>query len=248
MRTTKIEWTDKTWNPITGCSKLSSGCKNCYAELMANRLKLMGQPKYQNGFNLALHESALNEPLLWRAPHTIFVCSMSDLFHESAPFGFIDRVMETIRKTPRHQYQLLTKRSERMARYFETRCVPNNVWLGVTVEARALKGRIDALRTIPAQIRFISCEPLLEDLGELNLEGIHWAIVGGESGYCARAMKEEWALSIKEQADRFDCAFFFKQWGAWGQDGQKRRKCANGKLLNGNIYQNRPRVAAGLFV
>jgi protein gp37 len=240
MKTTKIEWTDKTWNPVTGCTKVSAGCAHCYAENMARRLCAMGQEKYKNNFTLALHENALDEPLLWRKPHTIFVCSMSDLFHEKVPFSFIDKVLNTIIATPQHRYQLLTKRSARMAKYFETRIVPENVWLGVTVEIQAAKGRIDLLGKIPAPIRFLSCEPLIEDIGELNLANIDWVIVGGESGKMARPMKEEWVLSIERQAAANGSAFFFKQWGTWGADGIKRSKYANGKLLKGKIRQTMP--------
>jgi protein gp37 len=240
MRTTKIEWTDKTWNPITGCTKRSSGCAHCYAEVMARRLCAMGQSKYKNGFQLTLHEEVLNEPLSWKDQHTIFVCSMSDLFHEDVPFGFIDKVMKTIEATPQHRYQLLTKRDKQMAKYFKSHAIPNNVWLGVTVESASTKKRIDTLRDIPASIRFLSCEPLLDDLGELDLTNIHWVIVGGESGKSARPMKEEWALSIEKQASAFNSAFFFKQWGTWGSDGIKRSKHANGKLLKGKIRQALP--------
>jgi protein gp37 len=240
MKTTKIEWTDKTWNPVTGCTKRSIGCANCYAENMARRLSAMGQKKYINGFQLTLHEDVLDEPLSWQNPHTIFVCSMSDIFHEKVPFDFIDKVMETIKKTPQHRYQLLTKRDRRMAKYFETRPIPENVWLGVTVEAKLIRNRIDTLRAIPASIRFLSCEPLLEDLGEINLSDIHWVIVGGESGKKARPMKEEWVLNIEKQASSSGSAFFFKQWGTWGADGVKRSKYANGKLLKGKIRQALP--------
>jgi protein gp37 len=240
MKTTKIEWTDKTWNPITGCTKLSAGCTHCYAESMARRLHAMGQVKYKNNFALTLHEDTLNEPLLWRKPHTIFVCSMSDLFHEEVPFPFIDQVIKTITATPQHRYQLLTKRSARMAEYFETRAVPGNVWVGTTVEVQAVKDRIDTLRKIAAPIRFLSCEPLIEDLGKLNLINIDWVIVGGESGRMARPMKEEWVLSIERQARANGSAFFFKQWGTWGVDGIKRNKYANGKLLKGTIKQAMP--------
>ncbi|GHV05890.1 hypothetical protein AGMMS50229_09730 [Campylobacterota bacterium] len=243
MRTTKIEWTDKTWNPITGCTKISAGCLNCYAECMARRLQAMGQSKYKNGFSVTLHESVLDEPKRWRAPHTIFVCSMSDLFHSAVPFAFIDRVMATITATPQHHYQLLTKRADRMAEYFAAHAVPSNAWVGVTVEAQATKSRIGILRGIPAPIRFLSCEPLIEDLGELDLSGIDWVIVGGESGKSGRLMKGEWALSIERQANQHGSAFFFKQWGAWGADGVKRSKHSNGKLLGGRVRQATPQRA-----
>ena len=240
MKTTKIEWTDKTWNPITGCTKISQGCVNCYAETMSRRLKAMNQAKYANGFNLTLHENCLQEPLQWKKSHNIFVCSMSDLFHKDVHFEFIDKIVNTIKKTPQHRYQILTKRAERMLEYFQDREIPKNAWLGVTVEAQTSKTRIDILRTLNAPIRFLSCEPLIEDLGTLNLDKIDWVIVGGESGSCARPMKEEWVLSIKEQTEQQGSAFFFKQWGTWGADGIKRNKHKNGKLINGKIYQEMP--------
>lgn len=242
MKTTKIEWTDKTWNPITGCTKYSQGCANCYAETMSRRLKAMGLDKYTNGFELTLHSDCLEEPMQWKKPHNIFVCSMSDLFHKDVPFEFIDEVMHIINSTPQHRYQILTKRAERMAEYFATREIPKNAWLGVTVEAQTSKSRINILRTLAAPIRFLSCEPLLEDLGCLNLDNIDWVIVGGESGPSARPMKENWVLSIKEQTDKQKSAFFFKQWGTWGSDGIKRNKCINGKLLQGKIFQEMPMI------
>ena len=240
MKTTKIEWTDKTWNPITGCSKISQGCANCYAEAMSHRLKSMRIKKYANGFDLTLHEECLSEPLSWKHPHTIFVCSMSDLFHKDVPFSFIDKVLDIIYRTPQHRYQLLTKRADRMAEYFLTHDVPHNAWLGVTVEAQSSKPRIDCLRILDAPIRFLSCEPLIEDLGELDLSNIDWVIVGGESGPFGRPMKEDWALNIKQQSDAQGAAFFFKQWGTWGCDGIKRDKHKNGKLINGKVYQAMP--------
>lgn len=198
--------------------------------------------KYRNGFRLTTHLDALNEPLSWKKPHTIFVCSMSDLFHVDVPNRFIDHVISVIDQTPQHNYQILTKRAERMNEYFSNREIPDNVWLGVTVDVSDSKERIDYLRILNAPIRFLSCEPLLEDLGELNLDNIDWVIVGGESGTKARPMKEEWVVSIKEQAERQGSAFFFKQWGTWGSDGIKRNKKANGKLINGKIYQKMPNI------
>lgn len=242
MSESKIEWTDKTWNPITGCSKKSTGCMHCYAEVMARRLKAMGQEKYANGFAVTLHERCLKEPLTWRGNHNIFVCSMSDIFHEDVPFDFVDKMFNIIKSTPQHRYQILTKRAERMAEYFETRSVPNNVWLGVTVEAQSSRFRIDYLRNLPASVKFLSCEPLVEDLGELDLTGIDWVIVGGESGPQARPMKEEWVLNIMKQVEYQAARFFFKQWGTWGADGIKRNKHANGKLLKGEIIQEMPHI------
>lgn len=245
MRTTKIEWTDKTWNPITGCSPKSTGCLHCYAEVMARRLKAMGLEKYTNGFAVTLHEECLGEPIVWKKPHNIFVCSMSDLFHEDVPFEFIDKILEVIVKTPQHRYQILTKRAERMTEYFTTRNIPENAWLGVTVEASSSRYRIDYLRNLNAVVKFLSCEPLVEDLGELNLAGIDWVIVGGESGPKARQMQESWALNILRQAEEQDARFFFKQWGTWGSDGIKRNKHANGKLLQGEIIQEMPILNCG---
>jgi len=243
MKTTKIEWTDRTWNPVTGCTKLSVGCAHCYAEIMAHRLKAMGVGKYKNGFTPTIHEDVLNEPLNWKHSHTVFVCSMADLFHDAVPFDFIDKVMDTIRQTKHHRYQILTKRAVRMAEYFSQSDVPDNVWLGVTVESPSELPRIDALRGLQAIIRFLSCEPLVEDLGEINLTGIDWVIVGGESGVRARPMKLEWVRSILQQSEEQGVAFFFKQWGTWGSDGVKRNKKVNGKALDGKIIQMMPQLA-----
>lgn len=241
MSTSKIEWTDASWNPITGCTKISSGCQHCYAEVMARRLKAMRVGKYQNGFQVTIHEDCLDEPIQWKKPKTIFVCSMSDLFHKDVPFDFIDKVFAVIEKTPQHRYQILTKRADRMAEYFSTRNVPANAWLGVTVDVKTSKSRIEALRSIRnVPIRFLSCEPLLEDLGCLNLDGIDWIIVGGESGLQARPMKEEWVINIKNQVETAGKAFFFKQWGTWGSDGIKRDKHKNGKILQGAVCQSMP--------
>jgi len=240
MAESKIEWTDKTWNPVTGCTKKSEGCVHCYAEVMARRLKGMGKNKYKNAFQLTLHPESLNEPKIWTKSHNIFVCSMGDLFHEKVPFEFIELVMQTIEETPRHRYQILTKRAERMQEYFTTHKVPVNVWLGVTVETRKNAFRIDCLRDLNANVRFLSCEPLLEDLGKLDLRGINWIIVGGESGMQARPIKPQWVRNIYHQAIEQRIAFFFKQWGTWGPDGIKRNKHANGKELDGLIIQQMP--------
>ena len=240
MRTTKIEWTDKTWNPITGCTKISQGCAHCYAEVMSRRLKAMGLEKYKNDFRVTLHYDNLEEPLQWSKPHNIFVCSMSDMFHNDVPFEFIDKIMDTIKKCPQHRFQLLTKRAERMSEYFVDRDIPKNVWLGVTVEVNNSKKRIDYLRNLDATVKFLSWEPLLEDLGDIDLTGINWVIVGGESGVSARQMKPEWVLNIKAQSEKQNAVFFFKQWGTWGSDGIKRNKHLNGKLINGKVYQKMP--------
>lgn len=240
MKSTKIEWTDKTWNPITGCTKKSAGCAHCYAEVMTRRLKAMHLEKYKNGFELTLHEDELSQPLKWKGSHNIFVCSMSDIFHEDVPFDFVDKIIDIITQTPQHRYQILTKRANRMTEYFANKTIPNNIWLGVTVECVSTKNRIDKLRNLNASIKFLSCEPLLEDLGELDLNGIDWVIVGGESGPKARPMKQEWVLNIKEQVNKQNAAFFFKQWGTWGSDGVKRNKTENGKLLQGQVIQEMP--------
>ena len=242
MKTTKIEWTDRTWNPVTGCTKLSTGCAHCYAETMAHRLQAMGVDKYANGFTPTMHDDVLCEPLNWKKSHTIFVCSMADLFHEVVPFSFINKVMDIIRKTEHHRYQILTKRASRMAEYFTKENIPDNVWLGVTVEAPSEISRIESLRKLQANIRFISCEPLVEDLGTIDLTNIDWVIVGGESGSQARPMKPEWVRSIMQQTEEQGSAFFFKQWGTWGSDGVKRNKKANGKALDGKIIQMMPQL------
>lgn len=241
MANSKIEWTNKSWNPVTGCSKVSEGCKHCYAEVMARRLKAMGQIKYSNGFHVTTHEESLIEPLKWHKPQMIFVCSMGDLFHEKVPDDFIDRVMKTIEKTPQHRYQLLTKRADRMAVYFSNHPIPHNAWHGVTVECKSSIPRIDLIRNLNASVKFLSCEPLVEDLGKMDLDGINWIIVGGESGMQARPMKEDWALNVKQQAETMNIPFFFKQWGTWGADGIKRNKHVNGKLLQGKIIQELPK-------
>jgi protein gp37 len=242
MKTTKIEWTDRTWNPVTGCTKVSSGCANCYAEIMSKRLQAMGQNKYINGFKLTLHDEILTEPMRWEKPHTIFVCSMSDLFHEEVPFHFIDKVMNIIEETPHHNYQILTKRAERLSEYFKNTKIPKNAWLGVTVDIKASKSKINYIRNLNATIKFLSCEPLIEDLGLIDLKGIDWVIVGGESGNKARPMKEEWVKNIKTLTDQQNVLFFFKQWGTWGSDGVKRNKKVNGKMIDGKVIQEMPLV------
>jgi len=243
MKTSKIEWTDRTWNPVTGCTKLSPGCTNCYAEIMAHRLHSMGVEKYENRFTPTIHDNVLSEPAKWKNSHTVFVCSMSDLFHTDVPFSFIDKVVETITQTPQHRYQILTKRASRMREYFSMSEIPQNVWLGVTVESSSEIPRIDSLRALQATIRFISCEPLLDDLGRIDLTDIDWVIVGGESGVKARPMKPEWVRSIFKQSAEQGAAFFFKQWGTWGSDGVKRSKKKNGKVLDGKIIQMMPELA-----
>lgn len=239
--TTTIEWTEETWNPVTGCSKVSAGCANCYAETMARRLQAMGAQGYDNGFDLTLLPERLKQPLCKKKPTRFFVNSMSDLFHEDVPDEFLDDVFAVMRQAPQHTYQILTKRAYRLPQYFGSKTLPANIWLGVTVEDRESGiPRIDHLRKVNAAIRFLSVEPLLQDLGKIDLTGIHWVIVGGESGPNARPMHQGWVLSIKEQCEKYGCAFFFKQWGTWGMDMVKRHKKANGRLLLGQIWNAYP--------
>jgi len=237
----KIEWTEQTWNPAVGCTKISPGCKHCYAETMAKRLQAMGMRGYENGFRLTLIPERLAEPLERRKPTVYFVNSMSDLFHEKVPFDYVRRVFDVMAHAPQHTFQVLTKRPERMATFCRDVRVSPNVWLGVSVENRKHGvPRIDVLRYIDAAVRFLSVEPLLEDLGAIDLTDIHWVIVGGESGRKARPMKPEWVDAIKRQCDAVEVAFFFKQWGAWGADGQKRSKSANGRRLHGQVWDEMP--------
>ncbi|WP_459873285.1 DUF5131 family protein [Endothiovibrio diazotrophicus] len=241
--TSKIEWTERTWNPVAGCSKVSPACKYCYAETMARRLQAMGTPGYENGFQLTLLPQRLHDPLKRKVPTTYFVNSMSDLFHEKVPFTYIDQVLNVIERGSQHTFQILTKRAERLASYFQTRSVPPNAWIGVSVEDRAHGvARIKYLQQVDARIRFLSVEPLLEDIGQFNLEGLHWVIVGGESGPKARPMKPEWVDSIRVQCDANNVAFFFKQWGGWGADGVKRAKKHNGRKLHGRTWDETPQL------
>lgn len=240
---TKIEWTEISWNPTVGCDPISPGCLNCYAKVMARRLQAMHVKGYENGFQLTLLPDRLDEPLKRKKPTMYFVDSMSDLFHEEIPEDYIRQVLEIIQQVPQHIFQILTKRAKRMADFFNNNQPPENVWVGVTAED-CLHGlpRIDELRKIPASVRFVSFEPLLEDLVEIDLTGINWAIVGGESGRKARPMKEEWVLNIKRMCEEQDVAFFFKQWGTWGSDGVKRSKKANGRMLEGRIWDDFPKI------
>lgn len=239
--TSKIEWTEQTWNPVSGCTKISPGCKHCYAEKMAERLRLMGCSGYEHGFELTLQPARLHQPEQRKKPTVWFVNSMSDLFHEGVPDDYIDKVMDVIRRTPQHTYQLLTKRAERLPEYFATRPVPQNLWLGVSVEDRKYGvPRIDYLRKVAAHIRFLSVEPLLEDIGDIDLTDIHWVIVGGESGKGARPMDPAWVRNVKNQCDDAGTAFFFKQWGGWGADGKRRSKHANGRILDGKTWDAYP--------
>lgn len=242
MGKSKIQWTEKTYNVVSGCSKVSEACLNCYAEVMTRRLAAMpcAKEKYKNGFEVTLHPECLDEPLKWTKTWRVFVCSMSDLFHEKVPFEFIDKVMDVIERTP-HTYQILTKRAKRMAEYFSTRRVPKNVWIGVTCENSRHYDRVDALRTIDAPVRFLSCEPLLGDMSDIDLTGIDWVICGGESGVSARKVPVEWFGKMRDVCVKNDVPFFFKQWGAWGADGVKRSKHENGSLLDGKEWKEYPR-------
>jgi protein gp37 len=227
-----------------GCTKVSAGCKHCYAETMAVRLKAMGANGYERGFKLTLLPERLTDPLRRKKPTVYFVNSMSDVFHGKVPFSYIDQIFQTIRDTPQHTYQMLTKRADRLAEYFQTRMPPENAWIGVSVENRRHGlPRIDSLRKVPAHVRFLSVEPLLESLGEIDLTGIHWVIVGGESGPNARPMKLEWLEEVQHQCDRAGVAFFFKQWGGWGLDGQRRSKRSNGRQLHGRTWDEMPVLA-----
>lgn len=240
MKISKIEWTDATWNPSTGCNKVTAGCKNCYAETMAKRLQAMGASGYENGFDFTLMPERIDLPRKIKKPTKFFVNSMSDLFHEDMPFEFLDQVFKVIEETPHHQYQILTKRENILDEYFKNKKVPKNVWLGVTVENSKTKNRIDVLRKIDAEIRFLSIEPLIGEVGDVDLTDIHWVIVGGESGHKARPMKSEWAIDIQRQCNEQNVAFFFKQWGTWGEDGVKRSKKSNGRILLGKEWNEEP--------
>jgi len=228
-----IEWTEATWNPVTGCSKISQGCKNCYAERLANRLRLMGASRYQAGFNLRLHPDLLELPKTWKKSKLVFVNSMSDLFHKDVPEEFIARVFDTMAECPQHQFQVLTKRSSRLASLAARLHWPSNVWMGVSVEDSRVTHRIEELRLVPAAIRFLSIEPLIGSVGKVNLAGIHWVIVGGESGPNARKMEVAWVEEIFRQCRAASVPFFFKQWGGV-------RKDLTGRLLHDRTYDEMP--------
>jgi protein gp37 len=233
-----IEWTEMTWNPVTGCTKVSEGCRHCYAERMALRLRAMGNRRYVGGFDVTLHDDLVDLPRKLRQPRVIFVNSMSDLFHEDVPEEFIGRVFETMAACPQHTFQVLTKRSRRLRDMASQLPWPKDVWIGVSVEDQRALGRIDDLREVPASVRFLSCEPLLGPMHDLDLDGMAWVIVGGESGPGARAVKSEWVESILKQCRRAKVAFFFKQWGG-------TRKSVTGRELNGRTYDELPMVFAG---
>ena len=229
----KIEWTETTWNPTTGCSKVSPGCLNCYAERMAHRLKAMGNHNYRNGFDVTLHPHLVDAPLRWKSPRIVFVNSMSDLFHEDIPLSFIQQVFSTMEAAHWHTFQVLTKRSERLAELAPALTWPENVWMGVSVENEDVESRIDDLGRVPAAIRFLSLEPLLGPLPDLPLKGIDWVIVGGESGPGARPMDQDWVLDIRDQCHAAQVAFFFKQWG-----GVFKKR--TGRRLEGRIWDEFP--------
>jgi protein gp37 len=234
---TAIEWTDSTWNPVTGCTKISSGCANCYAERLAMRLKAMGNPSYSNGFNVTLHEDILTLPLKWKKPQTIFVNSMSDLFHNDIPIDFIQRVFEIMRQANWHRYQILTKRSERMLELSPQLPWSSHIWMGVTVEADNYIYRIEDLKKTGAMVKFLSLEPLLSAIPFLQLKGIDWVIAGGESGPNARPMKKDWVIDIRNQCQTAKVPFFFKQWG-----GVNKKKA--GRELEGRIWNETPSLLA----
>jgi protein gp37 len=241
-----IEWTEATWNPVTGCDRLSTGCVNCYAMTLAKRLKAMGSPKYQNdgdprtsgpGFGVTIHPRALDEPYRWRTPRVVFVNSMSDLFHARVPLEFIRDVFDVCRDTPQHTYQVLTKRSLRLRRVADKLDWPCNLWMGVSVEDSSTLPRVDHLRAVPAAVRFLSCEPLLGPLDGLELDGIHWVIAGGESGPNHRRVDGAWIRGIRDACNDADVAFFFKQWGG-------RTPKAFGRELDGQLWDQMPKLIA----
>jgi protein gp37 len=233
MGKSSIEWTESTWNPLTGCDKISPGCKHCYAERMALRLRAMGNASYANGFDLTIHERLLEVPLHWKKPQTIFVNSMSDLFHESVPVEFVHRVFDTMRKASWHRFQVLTKRSKHLLDLSPSIDWPENVWMGVSVERADYAYRINDLRKTDARVRFLSLEPLLGPLSDLNLRSVHWVIVGGESGPGARPMNKDWVIDIREQCAAANVPFFFKQWG-----GVNKKR--TGRELDGRTWDELP--------
>ena len=237
MAQSSIEWTEMTWNPTTGCNKLSAGCKFCYAEVMSRRLQAMGVEKYTDNFKLRIHESELNTPYTWKKPKVVFVNSMSDLFHKEVPVDFIQRVFAVMKDNPQHVFQVLTKRADLLLKYDKQGLLhwPHNVWMGTSVEDGRVRHRIDALRQTGARVKFLSCEPLIGPLPDMDLAGIDWVIVGGESGRKPRRMDPDWVLDIKDQCDRADVAFFFKQWGG-------TNKKAAGRELEGREYNEMPEI------
>ena len=232
-QSSSIEWTESTWNPLTGCTKVSPGCANCYAERMALRLKAMGNPNYANGFSITMHEEVLELPLKWRRPQTIFVNSMSDLFHEDLSFEIIERIFKVMKKAYWHTFQVLTKRSHVLLEYNKHLNWPNNIWMGVTVESYHHIKRVSDLSKTDARIKFISFEPLLSAIGTVDLRFIDWVIAGGESGPGARLVREEWIAEIRDQCIEQNIPFFFKQWGGF-------HKKKNGRLLEEREWNEMP--------
>lgn len=233
MAQSSIEWTEMTWNPTTGCTKISAGCKYCYAEVMANRLQAMGVDKYKNGFEVEIHEDALSIPFSWKGSKLVFVNSMSDLFHPEIPIGFIKKAFQVMNDNPQHTFQVLTKRAERLYEIHQDLEWTKNIWMGVSIEDHRVIDRIDFLRETGAKIKFLSCEPLIGPLMNMNLENINWVIVGGESGRKARPIKEWWVWDIRQQCQEAGAAFFFKQWG-----GTNKKK--SGRDLGGRVYDEIP--------
>jgi protein gp37 len=236
MAKSTIEWTESTWNPITGCTKISAGCKNCYASILSKRLQAMGQKKYQNGFAPTMHPDTLGDPFKWKNGKLVFVNSMSDSFHKEFPLSFIQQMFNVMNETPRHTYQVLTKRAERLEELSTFLNWTDNIWMGVSVENEKTIDRIEHLRKTGAKVKFLSCEPLIGPLTNINLEGIDWVIVGGESGPNSRPMEKEWVEDIQQQCEKACVAFFFKQWG-----GVNKKK--TGRLLNGRTYDEMPSIA-----
>lgn len=234
---TKIEWTEASWNPVTGCTRISNGCKNCYAFNMARRLNAMGNVRYRNGFNITFHEDLLDRPLKWKSPRKIFVNSMSDLFHEDIPLEYILKVFKTMNKAHWHTFQILTKRSKRLSEIASHLPWSDNIWMGVTVEDSSVKYRIDNLRTVPSKIKFLSLEPLLSDISRINLRNIDWVIVGGESGPRARPVEVEWVRNIRDACLNQNVPFFFKQWG-----GVNKKKA--GRVLDNKIWDEYPKLSS----
>jgi protein gp37 len=237
----KIEWTQATWNPVTGCTKVSPGCAHCYAETFAERFRGVKGHPYENGFDLQIRPERLELPLTWKRPRLIFVNSMSDLFHPDVPLGFIQQTFETMRRADWHTFQVLTKRPERAAELSTQLAWPRNVWMGTSVENQRWTTRIDSVRSIPAAVRFLSCEPLLGPLS-LNLKGVDWVIAGGESGPKARPMRPEWVESIRDQCANEGVSFFFKQWGAYDCHGRRVGKSRAGRELSGRTWDDMPRA------
>lgn len=235
-----IEWTDATWNPVRGCTKVSPGCAHCYAETFAERFRGVPGHPYEQGFDLRLVPEKLEEPLKWRKPRLVFVNSMSDLFHQDVPTDYIRKVFDVMRRAELHQFQLLTKRPERAARLGESLDWPANTWFGVSVESERYLSRIDHLRNTPAALRFLSVEPLLGPLPSVDLRQVDWVIVGGESGRGARPMQPDWVRGVRDVTVSARVPFFFKQWGAFGPDGRRRSKKENGRLLDGRTWDELP--------